>query len=175
MPRRGPLLDDDAGAVRANRLLRRRQGKGRGEGEDLEGDEDDDGDVGDLAAGGAARVEPEVDGAADELAGVLEGEPEGEVAAAAGVGRVGQDDGALCGPVEAGAEPADGGAEDNEPLGAVAVVLVQGGAVDGPAEGAEDEGGADADAVDGEGGEDAEEAHEGEDEGVAGVDLEVCE
>ena len=49
------------------------------------------------------------------LATVLEGKPEGEVAAAFGVLGVGEDDGALCRPVEPGTNPANGGAEDDEP------------------------------------------------------------
>ena len=49
------------------------------------------------------------------LATVLEGKPEGEVAAALGVLGVGEDDGALCRPVEPGANAANGGAEDDEP------------------------------------------------------------
>lgn len=49
------------------------------------------------------------------LAAVLEAEPEGKVATALGVLRVGEDDGALGSPVEARADAADGGPEDDEP------------------------------------------------------------
>lgn len=63
----------------------------------------------------------QVGGAAQQLAAVLEAQPEGQVAAALG------------GPVQARAHAADGRAQLHESLGAEAVVLVQGRAVDGPA------------------------------------------
>ena len=60
-------------------------------------------------------------------------------------------------------------------LGAIAVVLVQRRAVDGPPQRAGDERVLHADAVDEEGGEHAKEAHEAEDERIARVDLGVLE
>jgi len=168
---RGGLgLDDNLGTVCAVGLFGRGEQEGKGQGAGLQDDEDQEGHVVDLAGGGSFGVEAEVDGAADELARVLEGEPEREVAAALGVLGVGEHDGALGGPVEAGADAADGGAEHDEPLGAEAVVLVQGGAVDGPAERAEDERLLDADEVDEDGRQDAEQAHEPEHERVTAID-----
>lgn len=51
------------------------------------------------------------------MAAVLEGEPEGEVAAALGVLGVGENDGALSGPIQSRTNTADGGPEYDEPPG----------------------------------------------------------
>lgn len=49
------------------------------------------------------------------LAAVLKGEPQGEVAAALGMLGVGEDDGALGGPVQPRTNTADGGPENHKP------------------------------------------------------------
>ena len=63
------------------------------------------------------------------------------------------------------------GREDDNLLGAVAVVLVQRGAVDRPAKGPGDERPLDPDPIDENGGQDAEKAHEAEHERVSRIDL----
>ena len=104
---------------------------------------------------------------------------------------VGQDDGTLGGPVEASTDATDGGTKKDIPptkdvrrfefntpsmvimslLSSVAVVLVQGGAVNGPADCTCDKGLLDADPVHENGRQNAEQAHKAEDHGVSGIDL----
>lgn len=97
------------------------------------------------------------------LAAILEAQPQGEISTSLGMLGIRQSNSALSRPVKTSADFANSSTEDDEPLSAISIVLVQGGAVDRPPKGASDECPLDADPVDEDRRHDAEKTHEAKD------------
>lgn len=100
----------------------------------LDSDKHQENSVRHLAGLVTVRIEAEVDGAAQDLPAQPEGQPVPQRLAAVPRLRIGNGDGGLSHPEDAGRDAAQRGAEERQPLGAEAVVRVEAGRVRGVAD-----------------------------------------
>lgn len=165
-------LDDDPAAIGPLDLVGWRERQCQRRGDALQRDKNEVRLGPDLALGLLASrvVECQDNGTAEQRAAGAEEEPDVHISATlAGLG-VPKRHGSLAGPEQAGAEAAGDGAHQNEPDVSEAVVAIQARRIDGVPDGAQKQRPVEADAVGHGRAKQAEEAHDGKDEGVGGVD-----